>query len=204
MKHAIIVGHPDSQSFTAALAERYVRFVGELGHDCVVRDLYRMGFDPRLQLSELPTRAGWKPAADVLAERQVIGDADVFAFIYPLWFNTPPAIVKGYIERVFGAGFGYAELKAGGRGALLQGRHLVHVSVSGSISAWLNEQGAWSSMLILFDDYLSRICGLERCPHIHLDGVTPGMADRWGRQHLWTLEAKLSAYFAPERPIRSS
>lgn len=204
MKHAVIVGHPDSKSFTAALAERYVRFMREIAHECLVRDLYRIGFDPILRADELPTRTKWAPGDDIAQERRLVADADVFAFIYPLWFNTPPAIVKGYIERVFGAGFGYATLAAGGQDPLLRGKRLVHVSVSGSTSAWLNEQGAWSAMRSLFDDYFARLCGLELGPHIHLGGVTPAMSERTAREHLHLLEARLSAYFAPDRPIQSS
>ena len=48
MKHAVIVGHPDPDSFTLALANRYVAAVRDRGHDAVLRDLYRMDFDPRL------------------------------------------------------------------------------------------------------------------------------------------------------------
>lgn len=197
MKHAIIVGHPDLNSFTMAMANRYAEAVSALGHTHVLRDLYRMGFDPRLKLSELPDRPIWESAPDAAEERRVIADADVFAFIYPLWFNSPPAIVKGYIERVFGASFGYAQLRAGGDEPMLVGRQLIHVTASGSSSTWLNEEGGWESLRNLFDTYLGKVCGMRVRPHIHFDSIMHGLQGRWVDTNLKTLETRLRQYFGP-------
>lgn len=197
MKHAIIVGHPDPNSFTLAMAKTYAETVAALGHTHVTRDLYRLDFDPRLKLSELPDRPIWSVAPDAETERALIRDADVFAFIYPLWFNTPPAIVKGYVERVFGATFGYAQLRAGGQEPLLVGRQLIHISASGSSSAWLNEQGAWESLRTLFDTYFGKICGMRVRRHIHFGSIVPGLKRRWIDTNLKTLETKLKEYFGP-------
>lgn len=195
MKHALIVGHPDLDSFTMRMAGAYAASVEALGHTHVTRDLYRLDFEPRLQRSELPHRLNSAPAPDVVAERALLRDADVFAFIYPLWFNSPPAIVKGYIERVFGSGFGYADLRDGGSGPLLGGRQLIHVTASGSSSAWLNEQGGWVSARTLFEDYFGKVCGLRVRPHIHFGSIVPGLEQRWVDEHLTTLDAKLRDYF---------
>jgi NAD(P)H dehydrogenase (quinone) len=197
MKHAIIVGHPDPASFTRAMADRYATCLSARGHKTFVRDLYQLDFDPRLKLSEMPSRPDWTPAPDVEAERQLLKDANTFAFIYPLWFNSPPAIIKGYIDRVFGAGFGYTQLRAGGRDPLLANRHLIHITASGSSSAWLDEQGAAGSSRTLFQDTFARVCGMRIRPHIHFDGIVPGIAPRWLAENLKTLETRLVQYFGP-------
>lgn len=197
MKHAIIVGHPDPASFTLAMANTYATCLSAHGHETIVRDLYRLDFDPCLQLSEMPNRPGWAPGADVEAERRLLADAHAFAFVYPLWFNSMPAIIKGYIDRVFGAGFGYAQLRAGGQEPLLTNRHLIHVTASGSSSAWLDEQGAAGSSRTLFQDTFARACGLRVRPQIHFDGIVPGIAPRWLATNLKTLETKLIQYFGP-------
>lgn len=196
MKHVIIVGHPDPSSFTFAMAQRYADTVSALGHSHVTRDLYRLHFDPCLKLSELSDRPNWSIAPDVEAEREIIRDADVFAFIYPLWFNAPPAIVKGYIDRVFGAGFGYSQLRAGGQEPLLVGRQLISITASRSSTAWLNEQGAWESLRNLFDSCLGRVCGMHVRPHIHFDSIVPGLKKRWVDTNLKTLETRTQEYFA--------
>jgi len=199
MKHALIVGHPDPESLTMAMVARYAQTVTALGHAHIVRDLYRMDFDPRLKLTEMPDRPIWSTSPDAAAERELLKDVDVFAFIYPLWFNSPPAIVKGYIDRIFGAGFGYAELRHGGLEPLLSGRQLITVTASGSSTAWLNEQGSWESLRSLFDTYLGRVCGLRVRPHIHFDSITSGLSGRWADVHLKTLETRVSEYFSDAR-----
>lgn len=197
MKHAIMVGHPDPSSFTLAMANTYATCLSARGHETFVRDLYRLDFDPRLKLSEMPSRPGWTPAPDVEAERRLLAEADVFAFVYPLWFNSPPAIIKGYIDRVFGAGFGYARLSSGGHEPMLTGRHLIHITASGSASAWLGEQGVSGSARTLFQDTFAHACGLRVRPHIHFDAIVPGIDPRWLATNLKTLETKLVQYFGP-------
>lgn len=198
MKHAVIVGHPDLSSFTLSVTKTYEATVRDIGHDCLVRDLYRMDFEPRLALSELSNRPGTAPAEDVAAERRMLQEIDVFAFVYPLWFNSPPAIVKGYIDRVFGLGFGYNLLYQGGQEPLLAGRQLIHLTSSSSRNAWLNEQGAYNALRNLFDDYLGRVCGMQVRPHIHSDSITAGMDERWGRTALEKVETQLRKYFDPD------
>ncbi len=195
MKHALIIGHPDPDSFIMSVVDTYENAVGALGHVCVRRDLYRIGFDPCLAQSELPTRTEWAPQDDAAEERRLLGDADVFAFFYPLWFNAPPAIIKGYIDRVFGVGFGYAMKGWGDREPLLSGRQLVNVTSSGSTRAWLNEQGSWTSLWYLFDKYFGAVCGMDVRPHIHLDSVIPGMDARDANEKLTTVRMKVAEFF---------
>ncbi|HEX6866382.1 MAG TPA: NAD(P)H-dependent oxidoreductase [Caulobacteraceae bacterium] len=142
----------------------------------MLRDLYRMGFDPRLQADEVPDHAGFAAADDVKAERALIGDADVFAFVYPLWFNAPPAMLKGYIDRVFGMGFGYG-MGQGGNRPLLTGRRMISITSSGAPSRWLEQTGAWEAIRNLFDEHLAAVCGFTLVGHVHFDGITPGITE---------------------------
>jgi hypothetical protein len=88
MKHAVIVAHPSQSSFNLSVAYAYCEAARQRGHAPILRDLYRMGFDPCLRDSEIPRPSGFKAGDDVLAERVIIAEAAVFAFIYPLWFNA--------------------------------------------------------------------------------------------------------------------
>ena len=99
MKHAVIVAHPNPHSLACAVGKTYAETARALGQTVIVRDLYRIGCDPCLQADEIPKASGFQPGADVVAERQQLADVDVFAFVYPLWFNAPPAILKGYVDR---------------------------------------------------------------------------------------------------------
>jgi NAD(P)H dehydrogenase (quinone) len=174
MKHAIIVAHPGEHSFTATMALAYEEAVGAKGDSVVVRDLYGMKFDPCLRECEIPWAEGFKPPQDVLDERSILGDVDVFAMFYPLWFNAPPAILKGYMERVFGMGFAYARGR-GGNEPLLTGRRLICISSSGAPMDWVAKTGAWQAMRTLFDTHFAAVCGLEVADHIHFGGIVPGI-----------------------------
>lgn len=159
MKHAVIVAHPNPHSLTCAAGAAYAAAVEALGHQALVRDLYQLGFDPRLQIAEIPEAAGHAFGADVLQERRLLADADVFAFVYPLWFNAPPAMLKGYIDRVFSMGFGYGPA-LGGTEPLLEGRKLISFSFSGAPESWVRDSGALRALMTVFDLHLAAVCGL--------------------------------------------
>jgi NAD(P)H dehydrogenase (quinone) len=174
MKHAVIVAHPRAKSFNLTMAHAYVEAAQALGDTVVLRDLYREDFDPRLDERELPGPTGAAPAQDVKVERSLIGDADVFVFVYPLMFDSPPAMLKGYLERVFGLGFGFGS-GAGGNDPLLTGRSMVSISTSGAPQAWLKETGDWAALRKLFDEHFSGACGLSVLEHLHFGGIAPGI-----------------------------
>jgi len=172
MKHAIIFAHPNEQSFIASVARTYMQEARNAGHEVVVRDLYRVGFDPLLKMEELP-RAGLNPMPDVAVEREMLGKAYIFVLVYPLWLNTPPAMMKGYLERVFGFGFAY-----GGDGdsasPLLKGRKLLVFSSSGAPMEWVTRTGAMDAIHTLFDDYFATLCGMNVLDHVHFGHIVPG------------------------------
>lgn len=171
MKHAVILARPGPRSFTRLIADTYGAAVRERGGQVLVRDLYAMDFDPRLKAAEIPTADGASPAPDVVAERAVLADVDVFAFVYPIWFGAPPAILKGYVERVFGVGFAYRNLKAGGSEPLLGGRKMISFTSSGSENTWLVDSGHWEAVRQVFDKRLQVACGLEPLDHVNHGGV---------------------------------
>lgn len=174
MKHAVIVAHPNPDSFNLAMAHAYEKAALANGDQVVMRDLYRLSFDPRLSLHELPRLQGFAPAADVDAERATIGDADVFVFVYPLMFDSPPAMLKGYLERVFGMGFGF-EQGQDGNAPRLRGRSMISISSSGGPRAWLERTGDWAALCKLFDEHFAAACGLSVLDHLHFGGIVPGI-----------------------------
>jgi NAD(P)H dehydrogenase (quinone) len=175
MKHSVIVAHPRPESLTCAIAEAYAEAVRKAGDAADVRDLYRMGFDPRLKESEIPGESGAVFGADVAAERARLADADVFAFVYPLWFNAPPAMLKGYVDRVFSLGFGY-EPGPGGTEPLLQGRRLISFTTSGAPESWVRDTGAFQALTTLFDAHVAAVCGMTVLDHVHNGGIAPGLS----------------------------
>ncbi|HUJ02161.1 MAG TPA: NAD(P)H-dependent oxidoreductase [Rhizomicrobium sp.] len=174
MKHAVILAHPNPKSFNATIANAYVKAAVAHGHEARLRDLYAMDFDPRLKASEIPGPKGFAPAKDVAAERKFLSLADVFVFVYPFWINAAPAILKGYMERVFGMGFAYRPGK-GGIEPMLTGKKMISFTSSGAPIEWVKKTGAWDAARKLFDEHASLITGLTVVDHIHFGNVIPGM-----------------------------
>jgi NAD(P)H dehydrogenase (quinone) len=191
--------NPNPRSFTASAAKVYADTVMARGDTVVMRDLYAMGFDPVLRTGEIPRPGGFQPGADVVAERAVLEDVDVFALVYPLWFNTPPAILKGYVERVFSMGFGFGP-GPGGNAPLLQGRKLISVSLSGAPEHWVHETRALDALMTVFDLHLAAMCGLQMIDHIHIGEVRPLLNPEAAEVMLGDLANRVRAHFdaAPE------
>ena len=174
MQHALIVAHPNPKSFVTSLAVAYGEAAESLGHKTIMRDLYGMGFDPCLKADEIPTATGYAPRPDIVGERVILRDIDVFALFYPFWLNAPPAMLKGYLDRVFGMGFAYGKGKFGNE-PLLTGRKLISFTASGAPTEWVMKTGAWEAVRNLFDEHVAAVCGLQIADHIHFGGIVPGI-----------------------------
>lgn len=194
-KHAIIVAHPNADSFNMAVAWRYKASVEKLGAVAVLRDLYRLNFDPILKDGEIPRSTGFAPGADIAAERALIGDATTFAFIYPLWFNAPPAMLLGYIQRVFGMGFGYGSQQAGQNARRLLGRSMISFSSSGAPAEWLRTEGGWEALRNLFDDHVAEVCGMSVIDHRHYGRVLNATPPSRIEAHLRDVEETVQRCF---------
>jgi len=180
VKHAIIACHPVAKSFTLTVANRYADEVRKHGHEAIVRDLYRMRFNPVLKQRE---RQG-KPAADIGREWAALGKPDVFVLVYPIWFGAPPAMLKGYIDRVFGAGRTRGQGGEGGSRELLEGKRLVSLTSSGASHAWLAEKGVLGSLRTVFSRYFAGVFGFTETHSYHFDGVIDKLPERELRMHL--------------------
>ena len=194
MKHAVIVAHPDPKSFTLSVAHAYCEAVKAKGHEPLLRDLYAMEFDPRLKASEIPGHTGFAPADDIVAERALLKDASVFAFVYPFWVNAPPAMLKGYIDRVFGLGFAYGPQGSANQ-PLLTGRKMISFTSSGAPTEWVEETGAWDAERAIFDKHLARLSGLDVLDHIHFGGIVPGIRADVVERHLESVRTAVTKHF---------
>jgi NAD(P)H dehydrogenase (quinone) len=196
MKHAVILAHPKPDSFCASMANRYATAIREMDQEVIVRDLYGMKFDPCLKAEEIPTPDGYGTGADVGAERKLLDGVDVFAFVYPFWFNAPPAILKGYVDRVFGMGFGYEPI-TGGTTGLLYGRRLISFTSSGAPEDWVRHTGAMAALHTLFDKHLTDVTGMTIADHVHFGGITHVLTEEWVEKMLRDVRAAARRAFLP-------
>jgi NAD(P)H dehydrogenase (quinone) len=120
MKALIVAAHPDANSLTAALKDLAVRTLEAGGHEVVVSDLYAMKWQSAADFTDFDGITGTdfmhasgtayetgRLAPEIRAEQQKLLDADLVVLLFPLWWFTVPAILKGWIDRVFTYNFAY-------------------------------------------------------------------------------------------------
>lgn len=195
MKHLIITAHPHPTSFTYALSNAYADELVKMGHECDCRDLYAMNFNPILQPSEIDGH----PQPDAQIEQEHIKDADATAFFYPLWWASMPAILKGYIDRVFTHGVAY-RFEGNVMRGLLRGRTNLLVTISAAPRRVMQEAGEWDAIRAIQDNHIFHSVGLTLADHIHIGEVVPGMSATVARAHLETIRAAAHRHFPPGRP----
>jgi NAD(P)H dehydrogenase (quinone) len=108
MKALIIFGHPDTNiGFAVNMLEAVKNRLQERDCDFEVLDLYKMNYDPVLKSSELYTAGNREISSENLQIQQKIKEANGLIFIYPVWWGGMPAIMKGFMDRVFTPWFAF-------------------------------------------------------------------------------------------------
>lgn len=125
-----IFAHPERASLNGSLMDAAVAELDASGHHTEVHDLYRMGFAPLLDAADLGVPPGERLVvgqsqqralesgalgADIRAEQDALLRADVVVLHFPLWWFGPPAILKGWFDRVLGQGFAFGLKDEAGR-----------------------------------------------------------------------------------------
>lgn len=98
MKVSVILGHPHENSFNTAIARAAAETLEENGHTVIFHDLYQEGFNPVILKEELVS--DYTEDALVMQHQREIREADGIIIIHPNWWGQPPAILKGWVDRV--------------------------------------------------------------------------------------------------------
>lgn len=171
MKHLVVLAHPRNPSFTRSVCDTYCDAVQALGHTIVLRDLYAMRFNPVADADEARTRPTADPAPDVRLEMDHLVAADVVTFIAPVWWIAPPAILKGWLDRVLrGGGFAYGYGPAGPHGSL-KGKHGLVFTSSGSTEPEFESSGKLDAIRVMWGPGTVEFCGIRLLQHLHFGPV---------------------------------
>lgn len=110
MHALVVVAHPQRGSATHAIASKLAEGVQVAGHTVEIADLAAEGFDPRFTAHDLAVhRQKLTPTDDVRTEQARIDRADALVLVYPVYWWSFPALLKGWIDRVFSNGWAYDE-----------------------------------------------------------------------------------------------
>lgn len=107
MKILIIYSHPGPGGFCSHFLEKSRKMLEQNKTDFEVLDLYQMDYDPVLRPEELYTAGNREISGQNQQLQEKIRLADGLIFIYPVWWGGMPAILKGFIDRVFTPGFAF-------------------------------------------------------------------------------------------------
>jgi NAD(P)H dehydrogenase (quinone) len=154
----IVFAHPEPKSLNGALKDTAVERLTANGHNVVLSDLYAMNFKAAADGADFSTRKTTErlnymeesrnayengtQAADITAEQVKLKNADAVIFQFPMWWFSMPAILKGWVERVFAAGFAYGVGQYGngrwgdryGEGKLMGRRSMLSLTCGGLLS----------------------------------------------------------------------
>ena len=105
-KVTIILAHPEPESFCASLAVEVKSAAVEAGFEGEILDLYKEGFDPLLTGEEIRRRFSFEK--QVQEHQKRVEEADMLVWIHPDWWGGMPAVLKGWLDRVFAPGFAFS------------------------------------------------------------------------------------------------
>jgi NAD(P)H dehydrogenase (quinone) len=199
MKLSVILAHPTAGSFNHAIASRAVKSLRRSGHDVCFHDLYQECFDPILTGAEFAREAPLAPG--IQRHCREIAEADGIVVIHPNWWGQPPAILKGWVDRVIRPGVAY-EFLEGDKGegipkGLLRARAALVFNTSNTPGE--RERDVFGDPLeTLWKNCVFGLCGVENFYRRTFSVVvtsSAGIRAQW----LQEVEDALRCYF-PDRP----
>lgn len=160
MKHLIIYTHLNPSSFTKAVVDEVEKVAINKGHETKAIDLYADEFNPVVGFSDIQySFMGGKAPKDVEIYQKHITWADQITFVYPLWWQQMPAMLKGFIDRVFTNGYAYVYEESGPKG-LLVGKSVQLIINTGNPSEVLEKNGLHAAVKKVNEEGVFEFCGM--------------------------------------------
>jgi NAD(P)H dehydrogenase (quinone) len=185
MRVFIVHAHHEPRSMNGALTAAATAALMRAGHEVEVSDLHAMGFDPvsdrrnfttakdetylKQQLEEMHAVASGTFAPDVAAEMRKVEACDLMIWQFPLWWFGPPAILKGWVDRVFAMGFAYGGGKIYESGPFRGKRALLSLTTGGPQASYAKGgfNGDLDGILRPLQRGMLRFCGFDvLAPHV--------------------------------------
>ncbi|WP_025809631.1 NAD(P)H-dependent oxidoreductase [Pseudomonas chlororaphis] len=160
MHALIVVAHHDSRSLSHSLAAQVAEGLGP-SHSFEIADLFAEAFDPRFNAADHAVhRRQEQPPADVLAEQARIDRADALVLVYPVYWWSMPALLKGWIDRVFANGWAFDFSLEENRTQKKLGHLRVHLlGVGGADAGTYGRHGYEAAMKAQIDHGIFDYCG---------------------------------------------
>ncbi len=176
MRHLIIYAHPNENSLNHSLFQAVIENLSSENHEIIVRDLNVICFNPVLSLEDIQGQRIGKVSDDVKTEQDFISWAEHITFIYPIWWTGMPAIMKGFIDRVFSYGFAY-RYDQGIQKGLLNGKQAVIINTHGKSHEEYRQIGMDKALSLVSDVGIFQYCGFKINQHFFFDKADRATAE---------------------------
>lgn len=191
MKHLIIYAHPNPNSINSQFKQTLAEFLWDNGHEVIIRDLNQLNFNPILSLEDMEGQRMGKVAEDVTEEQNYISWAEHITFIYPIWWTGMPAVMKGFIDRIFSYGFAY-RYDQGVQKGLLTRKQTTIINTHGKSKTEYEEIGMDKALSLTSDKGIFTYCGFEINQHFFFDKADKAnleVIEDWKQQILKTFKS---------------
>ncbi len=192
MKYLIVYSHPNPASFCHAILETVESTLKAKGHEIKVRDLYALDYNPVLKGSDLLGFKSGNVPEDIRTEQDHIAWTNVIIMIYPIWWTGLPAMLKGYIDRVFSFGFAYSAGEWGPIGLLTDKKVIIFNTMGGTKEIY-DESGMFDAMIKTSDKGIFNFCGIEVIEHKFFAAV-PSVDDATRRDYLTEVKTLINRF----------
>ena len=195
MKISVILAHPDKTSFSHAIAGVVMEALQKHNHDIFFHDLYEEGFDPLLTAREIPKNSPLPQA--IQAHCDEIAVANGIIIIHPNWWGQPPAILKGWVDRIIRPGVAY-EYTEGDEGdgvpaGLLKARTALVFNTSNTPTA--REQEEFGDPLeTIWKNCIFKLCGVHEC-HRKMFNIMVTSSEEQRQSWLAAVKKTVDRYF---------
>ncbi|ASJ52468.1 NADPH:quinone reductase [Brevibacillus formosus] len=175
MNILVIIGHPDPESYCSALAHAYME--GAKGKTDQIRtiDLSQIAFDPNLKYGY---RKRTELEDDLKEAQDLIRWADHLVIVYPTWWGTMPAILKGFFDRVLLPGFAYKYREGSSLWDKLLTGKTAHVIVTMDTPSWYNRLIYWQAGHLLMKRNILKFCGIKPVKVTEISGVNASAEEK--------------------------
>lgn len=188
----IVLAHPEPQSYNAHLSATAQSTLEAQGWSVSVSDLYQLNFDPCERASHYAERvaphrfdvqseqrhasSAGKIPADVAREITCLAKADLVILQYPMWWHLPPAILKGWMDRVFIYGDVYTSKQRFENGRFVGKKAMISVTVGTSEATYAHDGRSGDIDLLLWPiNFSLAYVGFEVLDHFVAYGVEAGL-----------------------------
>jgi len=205
-----VFSHPFADKYPAAVMAAFHQSFADAGHSVDILDLHRENFDPRFTCDDHAHFWGGPLPREIAAMHLRVEEADRLAFVFPVYWWGMPAMMKGWIERVFTGGWAYqfgAGVKDRGKApptSLLGNIPTVLIGIAGSTRRTYEKYGYGEAMKTQMDVGIFAYCGITDVES-HLIYDVEGDHNASNREKGLTQVRKLAgAFMSPHRIARNS